>query len=142
MECSKCKQEKSEDEFDWRVKGQTKRKQCKACVKECSSTHYSGNKEGVKRRTYARNKRVWAENTEKYAEYLRNHPCVDCGEGDIVVLDPDHRKDKTADVSLLLKRGCCWDRILSELAKCEIRCANCHRRRTAKEQGWRKALGA
>jgi hypothetical protein len=31
-----------------------------------------------------------------------------------------------------------WTSILAEINKCEIRCANCHRRRTALQFGWPK----
>ena len=32
-----------------------------------------------------------------------------------------------------------WNAILVEIAKCDIRCANCHRRRTASQYGWDKS---
>jgi hypothetical protein len=34
-----------------------------------------------------------------------------------------------------------WSRVLLEIEKCDVRCANCHRRRTAQQYGWRKARG-
>ena len=64
-------------------------------------------------------------------EYLNNHPCVDCGEDDPVVLEFDHVFDtKTANISDLVKTNHCWNTIIKEIQKCEVRCANCHRRIT------------
>jgi hypothetical protein len=75
--------------------------------------------------------------------YLREHPCVDCGESDIVVLDFDHVVGKkTANVSNLIQRGASWKRIESEIAKCVVRCANCHRRKTALDFRWYKGVGS
>ena len=78
-------------------------------------------------------------------DHLLEHPCVDCGEGDPVVLDFDHiGNDKAANVSWLARTGATWDRIEAEIAKCEVRCANCHRRRTMaslKSYRWLKSLG-
>jgi len=64
------------------------------------------------------------------------HPCVDCGEENIALLDVDHLRDKTADVSSMVRDGCSWEQIAQEIGKCAVRCANCHARVTA----WR--LGA
>lgn len=55
-----------------------------------------------------------------------------CGEGDIVVLEFDHLRDKRRSVSTLVGGGWAWSRILEEIERCEVVCANCHRRRTAR----------
>jgi hypothetical protein len=34
-----------------------------------------------------------------------------------------------------------WRRVLVEIEKCDVRCANCHRKRTAQQFGWRKGRG-
>ena len=56
--------------------------------------------------------------------------CVDCEESDLVVLDFDHIGAKRAPVPTLARRGCGLRTLQNEIEQCEIRCANCHRRRT------------
>jgi L-lysine 2,3-aminomutase len=79
-----------------------------------------------------RSKAVLEQNRRRMVDYLREHPCVDCGEDDIVVLEFDHLRDKSANVSAIMLQKNEWRRVLEEMAKCEVVCANCHRRRTAR----------
>jgi hypothetical protein len=72
---------------------------------------------------------------------LIEHPCVDCGENDPVVLDFDHKSDKVASISYLLGTVAGWERVEKEIEKCEVRCANCHRRKTARDRKWNKIMG-
>jgi hypothetical protein len=67
----------------------------------------------------------------RLADYLRAHPCVDCGEKDIVVLEFDHRPGtkKVRDISGMSQAG--PETLAQEMEKCEVRCANCHTRVTA-----------
>jgi hypothetical protein len=44
------------------------------------------------------------------------------------------------EVAVLAWRGCSKQTILAEISKCVVRCANCHRRKTAKQQGWSKHI--
>lgn len=69
-------------------------------------------------------------------EYWQQHPCVDCGEADPVVLEFDHVRDvKAFNVSRgFYSKG--WKHVLAEIEKCDSRCSNCHKRRTAKQFGW------
>lgn len=68
--------------------------------------------------------------------YKLDNPCVDCGEADPIVLDFDHRGDKVCAVSQMSGRGWSLRRLFAEIAKCDVRCANCHRRKTAIAQEW------
>jgi hypothetical protein len=74
---------------------------------------------------------------------LLSHPCVDCGEADPIVLDFDHvTGKKRKGVSDLAGQGFNIEALKAEIAKCVVRCANCHRRRTAKQLGHYKWLTA
>lgn len=69
-------------------------------------------------------------------DYLREHPCVDCGEADPVVLEFDHvRGEKFATIARMAQ-GFSLAKVRAEIAKCDVRCANCHRRKTASQLGW------
>jgi hypothetical protein len=62
---------------------------------------------------------------------------VDCGERDFRVLQFDHvNGEKVAAVSTMLHNGASWKRLMAEVQKCEVRCANCHWRITAERSGW------
>ena len=67
--------------------------------------------------------------------YKLEHPCVDCGEDDPRVLDFDHRDPKTKrkGVAYMVQAGYSLEAAKAEVAKCDIRCANCHRRRSFDE---------
>lgn len=75
--------------------------------------------------------------------HLQAHPCVDCGEGDPVVLDFDHLPgvEKRFEIARAVNSSTrAWPAILREIGKCEVVCANCHRRRTAARAGHRRHL--
>lgn len=59
-------------------------------------------------------------------------PCVDCGEFyPHYVMDWDHLPGETKWMSVSkMSTRCSRESILSEIAKCELVCANCHRERT------------
>jgi len=76
----------------------------------------------------------------KMWEYLLKNPCIDCGEKDPIVLDFDHTnpKEKKGNISSWVASSTrSWETILEEIAKCQIRCANCHRRKTHKENNFK-----
>jgi len=96
---------------------------------------YLDNREELIERARVRRGRVQDENRLLLWKYLSEHPCVDCGEPDPVVLEFDHLRDKRANVSAMLSGGFTWLAIMLEIAKCEVRCVNCHLRKTAREVG-------
>src|SRR5438034_450892 len=79
----------------------------------------------------ARSRRANDENKLRLFAYFSSHPCVDCGQTDIRCLEFDHvRGNKTNNIATLIKNLASWSAIEAEIAKCEVRCANCHRRKT------------
>jgi hypothetical protein len=64
--------------------------------------------------------------------------CADCGEKDPIVLDFDHRdrKEKHFQIGDTARFGWSKKKLLEEVEKCDVVCANCHRRRTAVQLGW------
>lgn len=71
--------------------------------------------------------------------YKANKGCADCGEKDPIVLDFDHRDRKTKKFKIgdCTRLGWSLNKIIEEAGKCDVVCANCHRRRTAKQLKWR-----
>ena len=79
-----------------------------------------------------RARRLYIDNRRNLDIYFETHPCVDCGEEDKDVLEFDHvRGEKMFTISTKL-RSKRWDQILAEISKCDVRCANCHKRRHAR----------
>lgn len=107
----------------------------------CSRQWYEANKVQHKAKARPRNQRVKLENRELMRQYLLQNPCVDCGTVDLRVLDFDHRDgaEKLANVGQLLCGGLAWSTILGEIAKCDVRCSNCHRIITSERaDNWRQ----
>lgn len=143
--CSGCGQERdAERDFSWKYKDRGIRNtRCRICQSQVSKQHYKNNKQSYVNRTRVRDVLVTEDNRRKLAEYFSCHPCVDCGEADISMLDFDHVRGKKSDeISRMMSIGCSWSTIEAEIAKCEVRCANCHRIRESKKNGsWRQLLG-
>ena len=111
---------------------------CRLCRADYRRGHYLRNIDYYKAKARHRQKVVVALNKEWLLEYLLEHPCVDCGESDPIVLEFDHRdaSTKVAAVSTLARGGYSLNAVKREVAECDVRCANCHRRRTHEQRGW------
>ena len=63
-------------------------------------------------------------------KYLLEHPCVDCGESNPILLEFDHvRGTKLFSIGNEITIRS-LDAIKEEITKCDIRCLRCHRLRT------------
>jgi hypothetical protein len=138
--CCTCKRELLRSEFNLRRAAfDGLQSRCRSCSRAWYEAHRDGHIVVVVRRNAA----FRADLKAKLAAYFAEHPCVDCGERDIRCLEFDHRdrSTKTANIAGLLRAVVSWDVIRQEIEKCDVRCANCHRRKTAAEvNSWRHQL--
>ncbi len=137
--CPKCRVVKKISEFNWRNRNQGIRQgRCIICTRETSKAHYKNNKVVYKERATEFSRKKRDDNRRKVVEYLKTHPCVDCGEKDPIVLHFDHIEGiKRNSVSRLAAGAYSWETVEQEIFKCQVRCANCHMKKTAKQFNWR-----
>lgn len=132
--CSKCNQVKPLEEFS--LKRGKPSNRCKPCNNLYFKKWYDCNKQAQiakVKQNEVNNKKI----TQEYVfEFLTKNPCVDCGESNPIVLEFDHIGEKNKNVSELLYSGATLSRIKKEIALCEVRCANCHRIKTAHQFDW------
>ncbi len=104
--------------------------------KDYAHAHYLNNKGDYIRRTRLHGLKHKKVIKAYIASYLLNHGCVDCPEGDPVVLEFDHRvgSRKMFNIGDAASRKVSLKRLIEEIVKCDVRCANCHRRQTHKRR--------
>ena len=129
--CGRCQQAKPLEEFAWRRKAKGQRDNyCRPCRADYKQEHYAANRAKYIENAARRKHLIAVERMNYLVEYFGTHPCADCGEADPLVLEFDHLGDKLFTIGGNL-RDRNWQSLLDEIAKCEVVCANCHRRRTA-----------
>lgn len=142
--CSACGADKVARAFSFSDEGRrVLNAYCRVCHAAYRRTHYLANKPDYIRRAVVQVNARRDENRREVMVYLASHPCVDCGIQNPVVLEFDHRDrmQKLTEVSrLIVSRR--WPRVLAEIEKCDVRCINCHRRKTGREFGWAKCAAA
>lgn len=128
--CIKCHETKNITEFNRKKDRRLAR--CKICTREQIRQHYQNNKQYyIDKAQYLRKK-----NRQNLLEYWSKHYCVDCGEDDPRCLTFDHVRGKKINCISSLIASWSWKRLLTEIAKCEVRCANCHCKKTASDFGY------
>jgi hypothetical protein len=138
--CSSCGQNKTAREFSFTDEARRLlNSYCRACQAAYRHAHYVANKPDYIRRAVAQVHGRRVENRREVLAFLKTHPCVDCGNPDPIVLEFDHREgtQKLTEVATMMvnKR---WVRVRAEIEKCDVRCVNCHRRKTAQDFRWAK----
>ena len=141
--CTKCQQDKSLAEFSFRKKEVGKRHAwCQPCMRKHNMSRYYSRHSYYKSHHQTLTEKSRQAKSQLLLTYLLEHPCLDCGESDPIVLEFDHRDgvEKIGSVTEMVCHNCSWPKIMAEIQKCDVRCANCHRRRTAKVRGYTRFL--
>ena len=142
--CIRCEREREIEEFNWKDQPSGRRSNiCKKCENAYKSEKIRTDEDFRRRNIENATKRKLEIKQWWWEEVLQNIQCETCGESDPAVLDFAHidPSTKKANVSELITKGYPKKTILEEVAKCKVLCSNCHRRETAKEQGWYSYLG-
>lgn len=136
--CSTCRLKLDLDAFAYnKSKKDGRSHNCKKCHRKYCGQHYKRNKSMYAKRNALKRlklrKVIW--------NYLDERSCVDCGEINTIVLEFDHKRDKRYNISQMTSRVSSVSTLMNEILKCDVVCANCHRKRTAISQGYYKFGG-
>ena len=105
--------------------------------REASRRHYAKHRESVIAKSKESSKVARVRIRTHINTHLKTNPCVDCGETDPIILEFDHvTGDKQFNIANAARDGFGMERLKTEIAKCEVRCANCHRKKTYERSGW------
>lgn len=111
---------------------------CRVCKREYDKRFYQKTISTRRKNKKVNSKLIRSRNTKFIWDYLSCHPCIDCGEKDPIVLEFDHKENKKYNISEMTNLSI--ECIESEINKCEVRCANCHRRKTAIQFQWYRSI--
>ena len=136
--CDHCKKWKEDEEFNWRYKNLgIRHNTCRECKHEFDKKYFSGPAKERHLQQVKERKEAARQVAREYAyNYLLTHPCEECGESDVRVLEFHHTGEKDMAVAYMVSAGYSVERIQAEISKCTILCANCHRKITVEERGW------
>ena len=112
---------------------------CRECMKKYRLEHYQANK----KQYYDRNDKAKARAREYVLELKNNTPCADCGvvyKDEPWLIDFDHLPEftKVRSISQWVNGYGLTQSLRDEIAKCELVCLICHRRRTAERGKWKQ----
>lgn len=135
--CNYCGLYLPAEAFNWRNRllG-IRHKTCRNCQHNRQKQWYEKHKDEHKKNVLVRKVSARQEARQFVLDYLSTHPCIQCGESDPIVLEFHHVGGKEREISFMITGGYPIAKIQSEIAKCQVLCANCHRRKTVKERGW------
>ena len=113
MKCKKCSEEKDIKEFEIANVINGKEYRRKIC-RTCKHTRQTERRKEIRK---------------FFNDYMRTQSCAHCGNNDYRVLEYHHINPEIKEVTISNAIGTGWsrERILREIDKCIVLCANCHR---------------
>jgi hypothetical protein len=133
--CSKCGKEKILKEFYFRKSGNRSGhpyEKCKECMKRRGRNYYHVNRNRQLKLAISRRGK-YRVLMHTYLSEVKNRPCMDCDKRyPSYVMDFDHREGeiKTNEIARMIVGGWSKNKIETEIKKCDLVCANCHKIRT------------
>lgn len=138
--CQKCDLERTSSEFHKMKSSEDGlHPYCKSCKASYAAKLYDKDKERILivkakwrhklAEQAAMNAKQKRDTNRAFIHEIKSVPCADCDKSfDPICMDFDHLGDKSFSISQAM--SCSLDRLLAEIDKCEVVCANCHRLRT------------
>jgi len=124
-QCTQCNQLKSDEHYGNRLG--KKQVACKSCINKKQKIQYANNTKYY----LDRNREQRTNNREWYQEIKNNTPCAKCNVAyPYYMMDYDHIDPSTKIRCIATMMGFSKKAILEEIVKCELLCANCHRKKT------------
>lgn len=129
--CSACKTKKPLAEF---AKNRSRKDglqtSCRPCDRERARRYYRENGVRMRAQIVASSARSRAAKRAWVRKHKAEHGCRFCEEDEPVALDLHHRDGTVKEFSIGagVAKDFGWDRLRAEVAKCDVVCANCHRK--------------
>ena len=122
--CASCQQELPFSDFHKRGEGY--QSLCKPCRKTYDAAFWQRKRLEYLPKKYAKRKQTGKD----FAAFKATLSCVLCGESHAECLDFHHKDPSTKDstVADIAGKALSMKRIMREVEKCVVLCANCHRR--------------
>jgi hypothetical protein len=100
--CPRCKENKTLDDF-YKKHDRRASSYCKPCQLAYVREHYRRTAGAYNTRRYILHAKYRKRNRTLVLEHLSTHPCIDCAEADLIVLDFDHVTDtKCCSISQMI----------------------------------------
>jgi len=135
--CNKCNTTKSIDNFAIRNKSKgTLQSWCRECISTRDKQRWQDQSDHRRQNHYDKRNNRRVEKRKIVWKYLEQNPCSICGESDPRVLEFDHINPETKSNNVSELYTYSEKKIMEEISKCRVLCANCHRRETYDQFGY------